>query len=319
MGSHSIYTIENPILLLGYNRINRTTSQLEELQKLVFKSLYVSIDKCEGNLSAEFDLYLSNFQKKRGNSFKFQYQIQKSRLGLVEHIVSAINKVLQKNETVIVLEDDVLISCEGLILLDQALTRYKKNHDFGAVSGFSPLFASGKKVKFENRFRKSPYFPCWGWGTTKKIWDEYRIFIDSERIEKELSSTINWKNFNNYKKMFWLGRFQKASSLPFRTWDIQFQYLLFRKSLSVYLPLLTLTGNIGFNDSHASHTTGKKPFWVNSSFRNLSDKGRLDLSENFLNKIGIYADSMTFAGDSRLMKVITNFYNFSRRKLINKK
>lgn len=309
--------IDNPVLLIGYNRPHNTLNQLQEFSSLDFRHLFISIDRFSDEMAEIFNTNLSNFQKMSNCTIKFQYSIKKNRLGLVQHIVGAIDDIFKQHDTLLIFEDDVLISSSGLVSLDRAFTNFLKNADFGAISGFSPISCVSKKQIFGNNFRKSIYFPCWGWGTTRKVWDNYKTKLNIAQTKADMLQSQSFMSLSKRKKKIWLGRFHKSDELPYRTWDMQFQYMIFRNNLRIYLPKFTLTGNNGFGHKSSTNTKDKKPFWVRSDLKQLQKKASPHILGFYSSCLFTHIDSMTFAGDSIWVSWISKNFKFLR-KLFNK-
>ena len=88
--------------------------------------------------------------------------------GLACSIISGVNIVLEEYDSVIVLEDDLLVSNDYLCFMKDSLEYYKDNVKVGAVTGFSYEMKSLKKYKPDIYLARTGN--CLGWGTWKEIW-----------------------------------------------------------------------------------------------------------------------------------------------------
>lgn len=302
------------ILLIGYRRPDLTFEQLQVLNLARTKSVHIAIDLSDKVIKQKFEAYLLNYQNNFPNITNLTVDFRNIKMGMVQNIHSAICEQFQMHEKLLIFEDDILFTEQTLINLNAILDHYEKAKDFGAVSAFSPLSAKLLPMSSNSKtWRKSIYFPCWGWGTTRQVWQKYNLRISKQEILDLEDTSKTWNNLNNHQKKVWRGRFYKSHKNPERTWDTQFQFLLFKRDLKVYLPMITYSGNIGFNDANAVNTFGKKPFWVQENVSNLDRRNNIKFVRKIMFRVFMFIDSNTFAGDTRVFKFYGKF-----KILINK-
>lgn len=241
---------------------------------------------------------------------KFDLKVHKKNLGLCDHIVGAITQVLETYSDVIVLEDDI---CVGMNFYKNMLTGIelsKKISGIAAVSAFSALGTSRFNL-LPVSWRSTRYFSCWGWSVSKEVWGKYEMYLQESNFKEMLSISTTWQKLTSHQKRVWSGRFSRVSHFPKSTWDIQFQFMIFRYDLRILAPTLKFSDNQGFNDIRSEHTVGKKPRWIKNSkrFDALIPSKRYIWIEKPYQKI---IDENTIAGDSW----ITAQLRFLRKSLI---
>lgn len=105
-------------------------------------------------------------------------------IGLAASIVSGINKVLEENEAIIVLEDDCVPHSDFVLFMTKCFEKYRNERKVYSVSGYS------WPGKIENESGSDNYFcgriSSWGWGTWKDRWQEYKQdYMLLNRIKKD--------------------------------------------------------------------------------------------------------------------------------------
>ena len=237
------------------------------------------------------------------STIQIEANFESENRGLTRHITSAISRILEVEEAVIVLEDDISISSYSYETFNAGYLLSKGMRTTGVVSGFSPLVQPGRYRK--NIWRKSNYFSVWGWVATRQNWSNYTFDISKMDISIELANSHSWKKLSNFQRSVWLSRFNRAKADPLLTWDIQMQYFSFRHDYMNLVPLFRVVENLGFNDPRAAHTKSKKPRWFrNADPRNaVLPAAKLDSRVDYF---GNFIDSMTLAGDSRIFHIWTH-------------
>ena len=302
-----------PLLLLGYNRHDLLEKRVKEISKLEIEKVYISIDggkeshKLEMiNLILEIpSLFLKNTDVKITH--------HKNNLGLTKHITSAISKILEENEKVIVVEDDVAINSSFYKNITNGMNLLKKMGANGLVSGFSPINYSGNYF-LQNKWRKSIYFSCWGWGCNRDTWARYESNLSSINLDEALRNSYAWNSLSLWQKSVWKSRFRRVQQNEGYTWDLQMQFASFINEFTNLAPLYRFTDNEGFNDERATHTKEPKPKWMKNKSKNeqyINDFAGI-LTSKLVNRI----DAITIAGDSKLLSVyknVKNNFNFKER------
>jgi hypothetical protein len=285
-----------PILSIGYNRPDMLEARLNEIRRIQFPKLYISLDTTEQGQLTENLTIISNLQNTL-NHFQLEVNLEQSNLGLTRHVTEAISNVLKKEEAVIILEDDISLSIETYTAFCEANSISAANNILGIVCGFSPL-TQPAYIK-RNYWRNSKYFSVWGWVATRKNWEPYKYDISGIDLQKTLNSSQSWRSLSRFQKSVWLSRFIRIQSDPLHTWDIQMQFCSFANNYVNKLPLFTLVENSGFNDSRATHTREKKPRWLKIPEAKLFTKPKKDISRP-LTKVMDFLDSNTFIGDAKI-------------------
>jgi hypothetical protein len=302
-----------PLLLLGYNRHDLLKQRVKEISKLEIEKVYISIDG--GNESHKLEMIELILEIPswflRTTDVKIIHH--DNNLGLTKHITCAISKVLKENENVIVVEDDISINSNFYKNITNGMNLLKKMGVSGLVSGFSPVNFSGNHL-IQNKWRESIYFSCWGWGCNRDTWERYESDLSEIDIDGGLKNSQAWKSLSPWQKSVWKSRFRRVQQNEDYTWDLQMQFASFVNEFTNLVPLYRFTDNEGFNDERATHTKEPKPKWMKNKSKN--EQYIYDFAGILTSKFFRRIDSLTIAGDSKLLSVykkIRNYFKFKEK------
>jgi hypothetical protein len=287
------------LLLIGYNRPELLNKRINELRNVLVEKLYISVDGGKESHNKETLDVLKKAKLTLNHCSDIKIIHHEKNLGLTRHVTSSISEILKTDHSVVVVEDDIVISKNFYENMRFGIDYLDSNNLLGTVGGFSQ-FGAGRKLKFRNKFRVSKHFSCWGWGCSRKTWAKYHVDLSSVNLGKELITSNVWGELSSFQKNIWISRFTRVKNNPEYTWDIQMQYASFIYNFTNLLPLMRFTNNEGFNDLRASHTKGKKPIWLKNSLLN-EDKIFEVINSKALEKFLAMADANTLSGDSKLL------------------
>ena len=123
------YKVKSPVLIIFYNRLDKTKNILENLLKSNndFTNLYFSVDgpknQKDNEKIQEVIGLLKNYKQKLNN---VKIIVNENNLGLQQNIIKSIDNVLDINDTIIVLEDDHIASPEFLVFVTICLKNLEK-------------------------------------------------------------------------------------------------------------------------------------------------------------------------------------------------
>ena len=242
----------SPVALFSYNRIYTLKKTLKSLKANYLAdqtNIFIFSDgpkDLEDSISIlEIRNYVKNFV-----GFKKIFLIEReSNLGLSKNIVDGIDHVLAENNSVIVLEDDIVTSKYFLKFMNDALITYENSENVCQVSGYSYL------EKYSNKYEiDDTYFikggDCMAWGTWKSSWNLFTE--DAQNMydqikQKKLDKLFNRNNSYNYLKML-----KARASEKNQSWAICWYAINFLKNNYTLYPLKTFAQHIG-NDKNATN------------------------------------------------------------------
>ena len=295
-----------PLLLLGYNRHELLEKRVKEISEMEIEKVYISIDGGRESHKPEMNdliLKIPVLLSKHANVIITHH---KNNLGLTKHITSTISKILEENENIIVVEDDVAINPGFYKNITNGMNLLKSIGANGLVSAFSPINYSGNFL-LQNKWRKSIYFLCWGWGCSRDTWAKYESDLSNINLDNALRNSHSWNSLSLWERNVWKSRFRRVQQDEGYTWDLQMQFASFLNDFTNLVPFYRFVDNEGFDDERATHTKNSKPKWMNKKSKN--DQYVDHLAGNLTSKLFNSIDQLTIVGDSKLLPVYKNIRN----------
>jgi hypothetical protein len=188
----------SPVVIFAYNRPFHTTQVLNSLahnKESKETLLYIICDGPRVNASSEDKEQIKKVINiaKAENRFEKTIVIEReTNMGLASSIIDGVTNLLDKHETIIVLEDDLIVSPYFLCYMNDSLVRYQGNLRVGQI-GACNMFACGEKFP---QFFFLPMPDCLGWATWKNRWDHFTG--DAKHLLEQLRRNKLIYKFNVY-------------------------------------------------------------------------------------------------------------------------
>lgn len=241
-----------PICLFTFNRLEETIKTVEALQNNFLALKYDLKIFSDGPRNAEEEVKVKKVRNylQSVNGFKtIEIFESENNKGLAASIIHGVTAILETNESVIVLEDDLITSPNYLDFMEQALAFYREDKNILTVTGYTmnlPSLPETKDVYFG--YRSS----SWGWGTWKERWDG---------IDWKISDYDDFIKDKTKKKKFKKGGADLVRMLKNQmegtidSWAIRLCYNQFKNNQKTVFPTVSKIASIGFG-SGATHTIG---------------------------------------------------------------
>lgn len=219
-----------PILLLVFNRPDKTKLVFDQIKKIKPKFLYIGADGPRKN--KETDIQKCNEVRNIVREIDWECEIRtlfrNENLGCSKAITTAIDWFFQNEDYGIILEDDCFPDLSFFPYCDELLRKYKDNSRIMLISGSNLGINSGIESYYFSR-----YGQIWGWATWKRAWGKYEKTVNFEDIkDKFVEKREEW---------FWKRNFKKI------IWDVQWAvYSVWKNDGIAILPNTNLVSNIGF-------------------------------------------------------------------------
>ena len=247
------YTVKSPVLIIFYNRVDKTKNILENLikSKNKFTKLYLRVDGPK-DAKDEFKvkrvirilkLYIKNFKN-------VKIFTEKKNLGLQHNIIKSIDVVLNNNDRVIILEDDQLVSPNFFEFCDTMLEKFKNVEKIFSISGSCYL---------PNYFKKddiylSKFPDCVGWATWKDSWSKLRKKYSLYDVYK---SKIVKNYYNNISTEHWFYEYLYREYIAKKKkglWSTWWQFAIICENGFSINPMRNLAIHDGLdNNSNSEH------------------------------------------------------------------
>jgi LmbE family N-acetylglucosaminyl deacetylase len=234
-----------PVAIFAFNRLDllrKTIDALEAADGFANTPLYVFVDAPRAHRTDEATEVSSVRDWLDEWSVRTGAKIFKSDVhqGLRKSIISGIASVLADHETVIVLEDDIIVSRSFLSFMNQGLEANKNRWDIFQISGyFVPHQASLPPLGL----LRVP--GSWGWATWRRAWAAYRD--DAENLLKEVNDR-DGHAFDLDDTYAFREALEKNVTGELDTWSVRWYASIFLRGGLVVYPRLSLTRNIGYGD-----------------------------------------------------------------------
>jgi hypothetical protein len=244
-------SFRSALLLLGFNRPEKMRFFLNALvpTQLKNRNLYVSVDGPRNDL----DKALVQEVLRIIHEYAAQHRLPitvwagKNNLGCKLSVSGAITKVLNQEETIIVLEDDCIPSASFIPFCDTLLVKYLNDTSIMHISGSN---LKHEPVDIQESYYFSKYPLIWGWATWKRAWKDYDPHVTSWTDHK--AEFMKRTHFPNTAKN-WALKLQRASDGSLDSWAFQWLYTILMKQGACITPKFNMIKNIGFDQS-ATHS-----------------------------------------------------------------
>lgn len=170
-------------------------------------------------------------------------------IGLAGSIIAGVSQVLAQHGTIIVMEDDLVVSPHFLAYMNDSLRLYRDEARVASIHGY--VFPVGKEMP-ETFFLRGA--DCWGWATWDRAWAHFQP--DGEKLLQELTRKRLTRSFDldasyPYTKML---RNQIAGKN--NSWAIRWRASCYLRDMLTLYPGRSLVNNIGMDNSgeHCSTT-----------------------------------------------------------------
>lgn len=237
-----------PIVLFAYNRpwhVKQTLESLAKNHEAADSELFIYVDGSKNDASIE-DIEKNNEVKKviREKKWCKNVTIIESEInkGLANSVINGLNKTFEVYDTVIVIEDDVLVSPFFLKFMNDSLSFYKNENKVLSIGSWN-YFTNPNSLS-KNFFMNMP--DTIAWATWKRAWSLFDA--DGKKLHQQLQNkrlieTFNLNNRFNFESMLIAQTKGMVSS-----WAIRWTAIaVLNKTLTLY-PYKSLSKHIGFGD-----------------------------------------------------------------------
>lgn len=240
-----------PIVIFAYRRplhleqliLSLSTNKEWKISKIIF---YVDGPKStEDALNVkEVIAYINSL-----NHPNSELKVSSVNLGLSKSIIKGVTETLEKYESVIVLEDDLIVGSQFLEFMNHGLTTLKNEKNVCSIQGFTSL--NDEKIS-------QTYYQlgadCWGWATWRDRWK--LLELNGSKLAHELSERKLIRTFNMDFSYPYYELLKRQIEGKNDSWAIRWHASMFlQDKLSLYPPY-SLVSNSGMDGSgtHSSVT-----------------------------------------------------------------
>ena len=251
-----------PIVMFVYNRPDHTIRSLQSLMAndLAQQSrLFIYADGPPVEAGEKLLKSISEVRqviKTKKWCGEITYKENRDHKGLANSVIDGVTEILQQYSSVIVLEDDLVLSKGFLAFMNSSLEMYANESEVMHISGY--MFPTKKELP--DTFFLKGVTSTWGWGTWSRAWAGFKSDAAQLLREIEMSGAVtrfNFRNKMNYLKMLSDNVHGKNDS-----WGVRWYASVFLAGGYALWPGKSLVKNIGF-DGSGRHSG------VNSNYKDL--------------------------------------------------
>jgi hypothetical protein len=237
-----------PIALFAYNRPDHTSIAINALIESALSQdseIFVFIDGPKSEIDLTKTTAVRRLITEKKKHFKrFECIVRATNLGLYRNITEGISSVLEKRETVIVIEDDIVVSRNFLRYMNNALWAYQTNPRVWHINGYTESIS--ELIGRSEGSYLTRLMWCWGWGTWREKWASYRkdpaLLID--KFSKVDVHRFNMDGSLNLWTQVIDNKIGKTNS-----WAIFWYATIFMENGLCLSPRISHVKNIGFDGS----------------------------------------------------------------------
>ena len=224
-----------PVVLLAYNRpdaLRRTLAALAAADLASETDLYIRIDGPRSDADADKVSSVWEVAHAARGFRRVDVSRADSNRGLGPSVILGVERILDFSETVIVLEDDLVVSKGFLVYMNQALQQYAGDDRVFSVCGYT------NRVDIPKGYADDAYFAprssSWGWATWRDRWQSVDWNPTPASLQKNACAFNRWGGSDCAKMLRdWMeGRNH--------SWAIRFCYSQFLQGKTALFPVRSL-------------------------------------------------------------------------------
>ena len=238
----------SPICLFVYKRYDTTKLMLESLlacPECTDSELYVFMDEARNDSEADdVERVRALFDNLQGFKAIHPYPARMNK-GMARSVIDGVTTVLEKHESIIVLEDDLVVAPDFLTFMNAALEAYRDRSDIWSISGYTPNLKEIEQYD-KNSVFLVPRAQCWGWATWSDRW---------ELVDWEVSDFNYLARNKKRRKAFDMGGNDLFRTLEMEhrerieSWAVRWAYAASKQKMWTVNPMLSKVQNIGLKSS----------------------------------------------------------------------
>jgi GT2 family glycosyltransferase len=237
-----------PIALFAFNRpdkLNACLASLEENQGARSSDLYIFVDGPRDSKDIVKVEQVSDISRAATGFRSISVNISQKNLGLAKSLRSGISTVLREHNSIIVIEDDLILADSFLDFMNAGLARFAQEKRVASIQGFQyPV------IPPLNELVAIRGADCWGWGTWKDRWESTNF--DTNQLLFELRSRELENDFDLDGSMPYTRMLENQRQGLIDSWAICWHASMFLQDRVSIHPSDSLVFNSG-NDGQGTH------------------------------------------------------------------
>ena len=238
-----------PVVVFAYNRPQHLGETLAALSQNKEANMTDVIVYCDGPKCEEDLIKINQIRNILNKEYIFRSLrkiFREQNSGLSASVIKGVSEQFLIHESLIILEDDLLVSRYFLQYMNHYLKIYKNDHQVGSIHGYVYPIKLLPKTFF---IRGAD---CWGWAAWKRSWDDFES--DGTKLLNKLTSRSLGFKFNLFGGYNYMGMLRNQVAERNDSWAIRWHASMFLKHKLTLYPGESLVSNVG-TDGSGSHFT----------------------------------------------------------------
>lgn len=248
------FVLTTPVTFIFFNRPDTTMQVFERIRKARPQKLYLVSDGPRRGRDGEKET-VEELRRSVEERIDWECEVNREyagqNMGCHKRMKSGISATLKKEETTIVIEDDIVPLPCFFRFCQEMLARYRDDESIFYVSGNNLL----QEHPVEGQSYVISGFPSiWGWATWRRAWSRYDDSMAFWEKVKQSGAIRRYygKRFGEIAEK----QLERAYTGERDTWDYQWEATRMYYGGYGIIPKYNLIDNIGFNREDATHTQG---------------------------------------------------------------
>ncbi len=161
-----------------------------------------------------------------------------TNLGLAQSVIGGVTQILSESDTIIVLEDDLVVSRDFLRYMNDALSLYRNESSVISIHGFTMNVDSPLPPTFFLRGAD-----CWGWATWRRGWKLFEA--DSQLLLDRLNASGTVDDFDFGGVYPYRDMLERQTKGTIDSWAVRWYASAFLEHKLTLYPAKSLVQNIG--------------------------------------------------------------------------
>ena len=242
-----------PVALFAYRRpdhLARTLESLAACPEARATELIVFADGAKGDADAD-GVRLVRAMLGGIEGFSSVRVVERAtNIGLAGNVIGGVNEVLGSAESIIVLEDDMIVSPDFLTYMNQALDRYADDARVVSIHGY--VYPTLRPLPDYFFLRGAD---CWGWATWRRGWDLFQP--DGARLLDQLEKDGSTHAFDIEGSFPYTQMLRDQIAGRNDSWAVRWYASAFVAGALTLYPGRSLVANIGL-DGTGTHSLGDR-------------------------------------------------------------
>ena len=244
-----------PVLLLAFNRPEKTAKVLAQIRKAAPVRVYAHCDGPRNHLPD--DRHKTEAVRRiileQLTPFGVKTLFREENMGLRLGVYDALNWFFEQEEYGIILEDDCIPDPSLFPFCAELLLRYRDDPEIMHIGCSNLAETHTKNIAADYVFSRFPL--VWGWASWRRAWKNMSIDLDGLE-DFERNGDIRRFIPGEMARAYVSGKFRATKLGQMNSWAYAWFYSILKNNGLCVIPKVNLVQNVGVGEADATNTTG---------------------------------------------------------------